>query len=363
MKQILFTHRAPARSMRDCSAALVTLMLVSLLATACSAAPAATATPDVVPTVLTDNTIIAEGRLEPIRYAELSFKTSGVISEVPVDEGEAVTKGQAIVLLGGESDKNYATAQLELADAQKALNDLVNSSEVDFAKVVVDLKQAREDYDDAVDYLNYLKTTPKVPRTETRLYYERRGEGYAYRIKQKFTKGPAPEGWILDAQDDVNLKKAKVDALQNTYDRMKDNGVDKDQLAVLEARLNAAKAKVATFSVVAPFDGVVANLNAKVGNSINPGQVAVTVADFSSWLVKTTDLTEIDVVNLEEDQPVIVTLDALPDVELKGTIVSIAQSYGENQGDIVYEVTILLDDTNPAMRWGMTAAVKFQSDQ
>jgi hypothetical protein len=53
-------------------------------------------------------------------------------------------------------------------------------------------------------------------------------------------------------------------------------------------------------------------------------------------------------------------LDALPDVELKGQILSIGQNYSENQGDVVYEVTILLTDTHPAMRWGMTAAVKFE---
>ena len=62
---------------------------------------------------------------------------------------------------------------------------------------------------------------------------------------------------------------------------------------------------------------------------------------------------------LAEGQPVIVTLDALPGVELKGTILSIGQSYAENQGDVVYEVDVLLTDTDPAMRWGMTAEVKF----
>jgi len=50
-------------------------------------------------------------------------------------------------------------------------------------------------------------------------------------------------------------------------------------------------------------------------------------------------------------------------VELKGNIFSIAQTYSENQGDVVYEVTILLTDTNPAMRWGMTAAVKFEDQE
>jgi HlyD family secretion protein len=151
-----------------------------------------------------------------------------------------------------------------------------------------------------------------------------------------------------------------MDDLQRRYDRLKD-GVDKDELAVLEARLDAARAGLAAFSVIAPFDGVVTDLKAKAGGSINAGEIAVTVADFSQWLVKTTDLTEIDVVKLTEGQPVVVTFDALPDVELKGEILSIAKNYSENQGDIVYKVTILLNDSHPAMRWGMTAAVKFEN--
>jgi hypothetical protein len=58
---------------------------------------------------------------------------------------------------------------------------------------------------------------------------------------------------------------------------------------------------------------------------------------------------------------VTVRLDAIPEAQLAGTILSIGQTYTENQGDVVYEVTILLDDTHPAMRWGMTAAVNFEA--
>jgi multidrug resistance efflux pump len=105
---------------------------------------------------------------------------------------------------------------------------------------------------------------------------------------------------------------------------------------------------------------VVADLHATSGGSINAGEIAVTVADFTNWVVKTTDVTEIDVVNLTEGQPVAVTLDALPELNLQGEVLLIGQCFSESQGDIVYEVTVLLADKNPAMRWGMTAAVKFE---
>lgn len=339
---------------------LILFLIPSLLVTACtSAGQAAQATPEAVPTVIADDTIIAEGRVEPLQYAEIAFSTSGVVSEVLVKTGEQVKKGQPLIRLGDESETNYAAAQLELVTAQQDFIDLLNSSSSDLAQVVIDLKVAQEAYDKADDYLHYLQDSKKVPQTETRTYLIQTWKGYEYRYKTKSFKGPAPQDWIIEAENDLALKKARLDEVQRAYDRTKD-GVDADQLALLEAQLNAANARVAAFSVIAPFDGVVADLNAKVGGSINAGEIAVTVADFSNWLVKTTDLTEIDVVELAEAQPVVVTLDAIPDVRLKGTVLSIGQRYTENQGDVVYEVTVLLTDTNPAMRWGMTSEVKFE---
>jgi multidrug resistance efflux pump len=274
-----------------------------------------------------------------------------------------VKKGEELIRLGDASDSRYAAAQFELVSAKQALTDLNSAAGTDLAQAVIELKNAKEEYNKAVDYLDYLRTEDKVPQTELRRYnLIKTWTGYAFRTKFKDFKGPAPRDWIIEAENDLALKKAELNVAQQAYDRLR-GGVDAEQLAVLEARLEAAEAGLAAFSVIAPFDGVVANLNAKLGGSINAGEPAVTVANFSQWLVKTTDLTEIDVVKLSEGQAVTVTLDAIPDVELNGTIVSVGHTYSENQGDIVYEVTILLTQAHPAMRWGMTAAVNFESQE
>jgi multidrug resistance efflux pump len=341
---------------------LVALVFISLLFTACSTGNAATATPEPIPAVTADDAVMAEGHVEPVHYAPISFSTGGVIKEVLVKEGQLVKKGEPLVHISDESDSNYAAAQLELATAQQALNDLKNAAGGDLAVTVIDLKDAREEYDKAENYLHYLQTSQKVPQTNTELVLLSTWKGYQYSYKTKNFKGPAPEDWIIEAKNDLALKKAKLDELQRAYDRMKD-GADKEQLALLEARLVAAQARVAAFSLTAPFDGVVADLNAKVGGSVNAGELAVTMADFSSWVVKTNDVTEIDVVNLAEGQPVTVNFDAFPDVTLKGTVLSIGQTYTENQGDVVYEVTILLTDTHPSLRWGMTASVAFANEE
>lgn len=339
---------------------LISFFVLGVFITACSTpATASTEVPETIPTVIADNIIIAEGRVEPNHYADIAFNTSGTVSEIMVKVGDSVKAGQSLIRLGNESDTNYAAAQLELVSAQRDLNELVNTSGSDLAQIIIDLKDAKEDHKKAENYLHYLQTAQRVPQTNTKAILVQTWKGYHYEYKIKNFKGPAPQDWIIEAENDLALKRAKMDELQHAYDRMKD-GVDSDQLAVLEARLNAAKAKVAAFSVIAPFDGVVADLKAKAGGSINAGEIAVTVADFSNWVIKTTDVTEIDVVKLKEGQPVTVTLDALPDLKLKGEILAIGQNYSENQGDVVYEVTVLLTETNPSMRWGMTAAVKFE---
>jgi multidrug resistance efflux pump len=339
---------------------LILFLVLGLFVTACSASGNATAaTPEAIPTVIADATIIAEGRVEPVHYAEIAFSTSGVVSEALVKDGQQVKKGESLIHLGDESDTNFAAAQLELVAAQQALNDLQNAAGSDLAQTVIDLKDANEDFQKADNYLHYLQTAQRVPQTDTKVILVQTWKGYHYEYKIKNFKGPAPQDWIIEAENDLALKKARLDELQRAYDRLKD-GIDTDQLAVLEAKFNAAKARVSAFSVIAPFDGVVADLNAKVGGSMNAGEIAVTVADISNWVVKTTDVTEIDVVNLKEGQAVTVTLDAIPDAQLSGQVLSIGQTYSQNQGDIVYEVTVLLTDTDPAMRWGMTAAVKFE---
>ena len=321
------------------------ILFTSLLFTACSPSGARPVEATVVPPAIADTSIMSEGRLEPVRFAEIAFTASGVISEVLVQEGESVKKGQPLIRLGDASDTNYASARLELVSAQQAINDLTNAAGTDLAQAIIDPKDAQEAYEKADNYLGYLQHSKKVPQSETKLFLETKRNSWMYVYKTKTFKGPAPEDWIIEAENDLALK----------------NGADAEQLTVLEARLEAAKAGLATFSVIAPFDGVVAELNAKAGSSINAGQVAVTIADFSSWLIETTDLTEIDVATLSEGQPVKVTLDAIPDATLTGVIESIGQTYEEKQGDIVYTVTVALENSHPSLRWGMTAVVKFEN--
>jgi multidrug resistance efflux pump len=304
--------------------------------------------------------VIAEGHLVPARDATLIFQNVGTVIEVPVQIGDKVKEGDVLARLGGQSDAAYAAAQLELVNAQQALDDLLDSTDMTLAEAVIDLKEAQEEYDEADDYLRYLQNEQKVPQTETRMFLIQTRKGYEYRYKTKNFKGPAPEDWIIEAENDLALKKAALDEAQRVHDRVKD-GPDTDQLALLEARLNAAQASVAVFTLTAPFDGEVMDVNVAVGEQVGPETWAVKLADTSAWYVETSDLTELEIVDIAEGQPVIILPDALPEAEMTGVVETISRAFTNQGGDILYEVRIKADKIDSRLQWGMTVEVAFQT--
>ncbi|MEW6240650.1 MAG: HlyD family efflux transporter periplasmic adaptor subunit [Chloroflexota bacterium] len=331
----------------------VLLAVLSLLFTACGAAPTPTAEATAIPTVLADTAIVSEGRLEPVRYAEIALNASGLVSEVLVTEGEEVSAGQVIARLeSGEArtlEDAQAAAMQELTAAYQGVRDAqfkLDNFDVpsDFSGMtpteavemtLEKLNAARSAYE---PYENY------NPSNSTAKEYKKR-------LDDAWSKYRKAIQW-LELESNLENAQARLAQAQKDYDALQDPSFAEDTAG--------ARAALANAEVRAPFAGVITSLDLKVGEFASAGQPVVTIADTSSWVVKTTDLTEIDVVSISEGQPATVKLDAIPDAELKGNVLSIGQSYSESQGDVVYEVTILLTDVHPAMRWGMTAEVKFE---
>jgi HlyD family secretion protein len=138
------------------------------------------------------------------------------------------------------------------------------------------------------------------------------------------------------------------------------DGPNAEQLALAKANLDAAKDTLSNYVITAPFDGVIADVNVKVGEQVTVETRAVSVADFSQWVVETTDVTELEVVKLSEGQSVLLVPDALPDLTLSGTITEISQAYTQQGGDILYTVRIAVKNPDPRLKWGMTVEATFQ---
>lgn len=310
--------------------AIVALMVtITLFLSACGPQQA---TPAVTAQDTRPQGIIAEGRLLPSKILDQSFQIAGQVEEVLVQDGETVAEGQALARLKSSPEMETALlrARQEALAAQQALDLLQAEAQVNLAKGEVA-------YQTALDELERAQTA-----------YD---------------------------NEESDLNQARLQLAQANLQRAEDNltnlksgqGIDPNQMAAAQARLDSANAALAgaqamleNLTLTATLSGVVVGSSLQPGERVMAGAPVATIVDGSSWLVKTDNLTEIDVTRVKLDQRVDVVLDALPEMTFAGRVTHIDSRYELKRGDITFTVTIQLDEFDPQMRWGMTAATIFE---
>ena len=140
-----------------------------------------------------------------------------------------------------------------------------------------------------------------------------------------------------------------------------------DDIALAEARVSnaenqvaAAKAILADLELLAPFDGVISEVYINTSEWVSPGSPVLLIADLDHLQIETTDLSEIDVAKIMVGDPATVIFDALPDLVLEGTVVSIAPKAAEGSG-VNFPVVIQLNEIPAGLRWGMTAFIDIEN--
>lgn len=306
-------------------------------------------------------TVEASGSLEAQPFASLSWETDGVVEEVYVQVGDQVKEGDVLMKLKTTSvSSGIISAQADLVNAQEELDELLSSSDTELAQIVIDLKDAQEEYDKAVNYLHYLQTSQKVPQSETRLILQTKRNSWMYIYKTKTFKGPAPEDWIIEAENDLALKKAELEDLQRDYDLLKD-GPNAQDVRAAQARVDAAQVIVDSLSIIAPFDGEVLSVDSRVGEVVDTGELSVNLANLDHLYVET-QVDESDIARVKLGNPVTATLDAVPDLTLTGKVAAINPVGEVVSGLVKYNVRIELDkvDDDTFLPLGTTANVVIQ---
>lgn len=351
----------------------------------------------------TSSEVVIEGQIVPQAYVTLSFEIPGKIAEVLVQEGQAVKAEQVIARLVGDEQVEAAVkaAELELLNAKQSLQALTDNHETVLNDALLALNAARQAVHDTESYLdsitgdrlqneiagaeaqlvlaesrlenaiedyedyedededNTTRATYRVLLSEAQRAYDEavhllnnlQGDGYEFTLQQTKT--------TLEAcNTQLQLAEARYSELVT--------GPDPDLVDAAEARLAAAEAGLASaqanirqLEMRAPLDGRLVESYLKVGEVAVAGQPMGKLADLSSWYVETLELTEIDVVAVSEGQSVQVIADALPEVVMKGKVMSISETYEELRGDVTYTALIKLEEVDSRLRWGMTVLITF----
>ena len=306
-----------------------------------------------------------------------------------MEEGDLVREGDLLLRLKGEEDLNAAisAANFEITAAQKALDDLYKNADTARTQALETIALQEKLVRDAryqLDNFTPPQIQSKMSTAEALEWAKQRldeayaaFEPYKYYPENDETREDRKEDYD-DAQADYNaavkrlqyetelaVTQANLQKALDDYATWKD-GPDLKDVAVAQARLEnaqaalkAAEAKMEDLELRAPFSGTISEVNVRQGEWINAGQAVLVAANLADLQVETTDLNEIDAARVKVGNPVVVTFDALPGVEVNGTIKSIAPKASEGSG-VNYTVVVKLDELPELLRWGMTAFVDIE---
>ncbi|MDO8509908.1 MAG: efflux RND transporter periplasmic adaptor subunit [bacterium] len=126
------------------------------------------------------------------------------------------------------------------------------------------------------------------------------------------------------------------------------------QLSSSQAQLNLAYNDYKNNQVVAPFDGVVAAVTAKVGDQGSATAAAVTL--ITEQKIATITLNEVDTAKIKVGQKTMLVFDAIDNLNITGEVAEIDTIGTVSQGVVSYNVKIIFDVQDERVKPGMSVS-------
>jgi HlyD family secretion protein len=355
------------------------------------------------------STVSATGNIEPAAQVALSFRSAGRVDKVLVTAGQPVAAGQLLAELE-TTDLALAIAQarisLEISEAQLAkLETPPDPSDIAAAQAAVEVAQASVAGAEAAlrsaqaSYRDLLAGPSEAQRT-VNLAQVRQAEANLKTAQQAYNEvryrpdlGMLPQSAELEratiayevaraqaalseepptqaqisaalngiAQAQVQLRQAQSSVvtarnnLKTLLEGPSENDLAIARAQVRQAQLNQLQAEtgLANAQLLAPRNGVISQVNVRQGE-LSGALPAIVLTDLESFHM-TVLVDEIDVRQVQVGQPVRLSVDALPDSEITGTVTQISPTANNVSGVIAYEVTVTPDPTDAPLRAGMSA--------
>lgn len=218
--------------------------------------------------------VVANGKIQPVMQVPISAEVSGEITELAVQEGQFVHKGD--LLLKIKPDVYVAALNQE-----KAAYESARSSQTTAA---ANLEKAEADFK---------------------------------RNKELFDSKLISEADYIGFKTGLDIARAQLDSSMH-------------QVEMSKASVASAEEQLAKATITAPLDGTITRLNSQVGERVlgtvqNAGTEIMTIADLNEMEARV-DIGEMDVVLIKPGQKVRLEVDAFKDRTFPGTVTQIANS-------------------------------------
>lgn len=132
------------------------------------------------------------------------------------------------------------------------------------------------------------------------------------------------------------------------------------ELAVKQAQdaLDSAKEDLSNYYVTAPFDGVIASVTAKVGDTAT-GTLGTII---TKQKIATLSMNEVDVAKIKLGEKATLTFDAIDDLSMTGEVAEIDTVGTVSSGVVSYSVKIAFDTSDDRVKPGMSVSAAIIMD-
>lgn len=306
--------------------------------------------------------VSASGEIKPRNYINIGANAMGRITNIYVQEGDMVRKGQVLARL----ESIQAQAEVEATRAG------ISTAEAESGASEANVRSIDEAIATNEATLNRVKAEAERARIEfergQRLYRENlvaKAE-----IDQRTSVYNAQQAAVKEAEARIlQFKAQRAQALQQ-------QSAAQRRIVQLRANLKRVNDVLDKFSATAPLDGMVTNLPVRVGETVvmgiqnSPGSNIMTIADMSV-ITAEVKVDETDIVNVRLGQMADVSIDAMPGKTFKGKVIEIgntailrstglaaSQSQNSSQEAKDFKVVVALDAPPAEIRPGLSCTTK-----
>ena len=366
-------------------------------------------------------TIDVTGKIVPADEVTLGFSAAGRVSSLSVKEGQRVSRGQVIATIDSseveaglrqvvaernvsETEAGSLSGKLETQkrDAYNAIEKALNASitqiktntdtllsdaqtgrakfkytirDFEFQKSLVQKRinvgKTLDTWQTEVSKLNSTNVT--VSDLEDSSENLNQISDYLRDVARSLSDVEStlstPDSDLTEYKNIVISARAAIDSVIASVSTAQENlrSVG-SEIPVQQARIVAANASIdkfqaqrSNYEIVAPFDGVVVDVTASVGESVSANQQILVLINNSSVEVEVF-IPEIYMRDLEASDPARVKIEALGDDFVVGaTVVYVEQRGVVRNGIVTYKTTLALSVDSPDIKTGMTAGVEIDT--
>ena len=271
--------------------------------------------------------VSASGKIQPARSVDISADTMGRVTDLAINEGERVTRGQYLLQI---DPRNLRTAVQRTEASLAAATSQMEQLRLSLESARVALRQAEDNY----------------------------------KRQQELWKGG------LTTRE--NLEKSENELKMRQADfRSQEQQVKTQQLRMQQEAATAESARfdLSKVRIESPINGIVTRRNIDEGETVvigtmnNPGTVLLTIADMS-LIQAEVEVDETDIPLLAIGQPGKITIDAMPGRTFTGKVTEIGNSPIQQTGQPAstqatnFKVVVTLDGEIPEGRPGFTCTAE-----